>query len=124
MKKNLYRYSYFWITLVFFIASLVLQWVFGWYEYKNEQEEHGQPIEIGSYVVQLSRGVFENWQSEFLQLIWQVVGLSFLYYAGSSQSKESDDRKEEKIDYIIKKLDPKNSKSIIQKIDMRYWRKK
>ena len=47
----------------------------------------------------------ENWQSEFLQLVWQVVGLSVLWYIGSSQSKESDDRLEEKIDLLIQRLD-------------------
>jgi hypothetical protein len=26
------------------------------------------------------RDTFENWQSEFLQLIWQVAGLSYLWY--------------------------------------------
>jgi hypothetical protein len=38
----------------------------------------------------------ENWQSEFLQLIWQVAGLSFLWYVGSPQSREEHDRQEEK----------------------------
>lgn len=29
---------------------------------------------FGSYVVEMLRDTFENWQSEFLQLLWQVVG--------------------------------------------------
>ncbi len=48
----------------------------------------------------------ENGQSEFLQLIWQVAGLSILWYVGSPKSKEGDERKEEKMDMIIKMLDP------------------
>jgi hypothetical protein len=56
----------------------------------------------------------ENWQSEFLQLMWQVVGLSILWYVGSSQSKESDDRLEEKIDLIVQRLDSENDKRLIQ----------
>ena len=48
----------------------------------------------------------ENGQSEFLQLIWQVAGLSILWYVGSPQSKEGDERKEEKMEMIIKMLDP------------------
>ena len=53
------------------------------------------------------RDIMENWQSEFLQLIWQVAtaGLSILWYVGSPQSKEWDERKE-KMDMIIKMLDP------------------
>jgi hypothetical protein len=54
----------------------------------------------------MMRDTMENWQSEFLQLIWQVAGLAFLLYIGSPQSKEGDDRKEEKLDYIVEKLDP------------------
>ena len=40
------------------------------------------------------RDIMENWQSEFLQLIWQVAaaGLSILWYVGSPQSKEGDER--------------------------------
>ncbi len=50
---------------------------------------------------QFFSSTFENWQSEFLQLVWQAVGLSFLLYWGSSQSKESDERIEEKLDALL-----------------------
>jgi hypothetical protein len=65
----------------------------------------------------------ENWQSEFPQLMWQVVGLSILWYVGSSQSKESDDRLEEKIDLIIQRLDSEDGKRVIQELDKKYPRK-
>ena len=44
---------------------------------------------------------FENWQSEFLQLVWQAMGLAILLFWGSSQSKESDERIEAKIDALL-----------------------
>ena len=65
----------------------------------------------------------ENWQSEFLQLMWQVAGLSILWYIGSSQSKEADDRLEEKIDLLIQKLDSEKGKQLIQELDRKYARK-
>lgn len=65
----------------------------------------------------------ENRQSEFLQLIWQVVGLSILWYVGSSQSKEADDRLEEKIDLLIQRLDSEKGKQLIQELDKKYPRK-
>jgi hypothetical protein len=65
----------------------------------------------------------ENWQSEFLQLMWQVAGLSILWYIGSSQSKEADDRLEEKIDLLIQKLDSEKGKQLIQELDGKYPRK-
>jgi hypothetical protein len=69
------------------------------------------------------RDTMENWQSEFLQLMWQVVGLSILWFIRSSQSKESDDRLKEKIDLIIQRLDSENGKRLIQELDKKFPRK-
>lgn len=65
----------------------------------------------------------ENWQSEFLQLIWQVAGLSFLWYVGSPTSKEGEERKEEKIDYILKKIDPDNYNKLMKEWEEKYPKK-
>ncbi|HWS19542.1 MAG TPA: hypothetical protein VN239_02550 [Nitrososphaera sp.] len=54
------------------------------------------------------RNIIETRQSEFLQLMWQVAGLSFPLYAGSPQSKESSERIEERIDLIMNKLQERN----------------
>ncbi|WP_225040515.1 DUF6766 family protein (plasmid) [Rhizobium sp. T1470] len=51
---------------------------------------------------ELARDTFENWQSEFLQLMWQVMGLAYFLYVGSPSSKENDDRLEAKIDELLK----------------------
>ena len=82
--------------------------------------EHGQPAVVSEYLAQMMRDTMENWQSEFLQLIWQVAGLSILFYVGSPQSKEGDDRKEEKLDYIIRKLDPDNYNKLMQDWEKKY----
>jgi SNF2 family DNA or RNA helicase len=79
--------------------------VIWWYSYIQEQDKHNQPVQLGDYFNETLRDTMENWQSEFLQLIWQVVGLSILWYVGSSQSKEADDRMEEKIDLLIQRPD-------------------
>jgi hypothetical protein len=55
--------------------------------------------------------------------MWQVAGLSILWYIGSSQSKEADDRLEEKIDLLIQKLDSEKGKQLIQELDGKYPRK-
>lgn len=123
MKARLKHYGFFWVTLGFFIISISLHWVFAWYSYIQEQEEHKQPIEFNDYLNETLRDTMENWQSEFLQLMWQVVGLSILWFVGSSQSKESDDRLEEKIDLLIQKLEPEKGKQLIQELDKKYLRK-
>jgi hypothetical protein len=123
MKARLKHYGFFWVTLGFFIVSISLHWVFAWYSYLQEQEEHKQPIEFNGYLNETLRDTMENWQSEFLQLMWQVAGLSILWFVGSSQSKESDDRLEEKIDLLIQKLEPENGNQLIGELDRKYPRK-
>ena len=103
--------------------SLSLHWIFAWYSYVQEQKEHEQPIQVNDYFNETFRDTMENWQSEFLQLMWQVAGLSILWYIGSSQSKEGDDRLEEKIDLLIQKLDSEKGKQLIQELDRKYPRK-
>ena len=56
-------------------------------------------------------------------MIWQVAGLSILWYIRSPQSKEGDERKEEKMDLIIKILDQKNGNAIIKELDAKYSKK-
>jgi hypothetical protein len=103
--------------------SILLHWIFAWYSYVQEQTEHKQPIQFNDYLNETLRDTMENWQSEFLQLMWQVAGLSILWYIGSSQSKEADDRLEEKIDLLIQKLDSEKGKQLIQELDRKYPRK-
>ncbi len=123
-KFNIWKKKgYLWVTLGLFVFSLSLHWIFGWEAFRNDQLAHNQPIVISDYLVEMMRDTMENWQSEFLQLIWQVVGLSILWYAGSPASKEGDDRKEEKLDSIIHKLDPANYEKLMQEWEEKYPKK-
>ena len=117
------RYGYVYMTGLLFLISVVLHWVFAWSAYKNEQLDKGKTPETKEYVIETMRDTMENWQSEFLQLIWQVAGLSFLYFIASPQSKEGDERKEEKIDYIIRSLDPNKGEDAIKKFNSKFPRK-
>jgi hypothetical protein len=124
MGKSIWtRYGFLWVTLALFLGSLAGHWTFAWLAYEKEQQVHGQPAEVGDYVVETARDTLENWQSEFLQLIWQVAGLALLFHVGSPQSKEGDDRKEEKLDRILAAVD-KNAPSIIRELDAKYPRTK
>ena len=114
------RYSYAWVTLGFFIISITGHWLFGWFAFAGEQAAHGQPPEVGAYLTEMLRDTFENWQSEFLQLLWQVGGLAILLHVGSPQSKEGDDRMEAKIDEILKRVAPKEGEAIINELDEAY----
>ena len=114
------RYGFFWVTMAVFLITLSGHWLFGWLAYVNEQQGLQQPVELGAYTVQMLRDTLENWQSEFLQLIWQVAGLAFLLHVGSPQSKEGDDRMEAKIDAILLAVEPKKGDELLREIDDEY----
>src|SRR5687768_4726554 len=114
------KHGFVWVTTGFFVITIVGHWGFAWVAYEQEQREHGEPVDVGDYFAETMRDTLENWQSEFLQLIWQVAGLAYLFYIGSPQSREGDERKEEKMDYIIRKLDPENYERLIQEWDTKY----
>ena len=116
------KYAYAWITVAFFLVSLMLHWWFGWQAYVEEAREHGSLPELNGYLVEMSRDTFENWQSEFLQLLWQVVGLAYFLYLGSPSSKENDDRVEAKIDALLRINAGEAAEEVIRKIDHEYAR--
>lgn len=114
------RYGYAWVTLVLFLGALVGHWTFGWFAYVAQQAQHGAPVEVAEYLVEMGRDTLENWQSEFLQLLWQVGGLAFLLFVGSPQSKEEDDRLEEKLDLVLRTLRPDDADQQIAALDRRF----
>jgi hypothetical protein len=115
-----YRYGYAWVTLALFLITLSGHWIFGWFAYVQDQQSHGQAVQVGAYTIQMMRDTLENWQSEFLQLLWQVAGLAILLHVGSPQSKEGDDRMEAKIDAILMALEPKKGDRMLEEIDREY----
>jgi hypothetical protein len=117
------RYGYAWVTLAFFLFSLALHWAFGWGAYVDEAREHGQTPEVMAWAIEMGRDTFENWQSEFLQLLWQVVGLAYLLYVGSPSSKENDDRMEAKLDALLQLVGKERGEELIDAIDERHERR-
>lgn len=116
------RYAYAWLTGLFFLVSIMGHWIFGWFAFVDEQQALHQAPSLTPYLVEMGRDTFENWQSEFLQLIWQVVGLAYFLYVGSPASKENDDRSEAKLDVLIRLQAEEKAEDIIADIDRRYLR--
>ena len=116
------KYAYAWLTLAFFLGAFALHWFFGWRAYVSETLEHGQQPEVAAYLDEMLRDTFENWQSEFLQLLWQVVGLAYFLYVGSPSSKENDDRMEAKIDALIRLQGGEGAEDLLNDIDRKFLR--
>jgi ferric iron reductase protein FhuF len=113
-------YSFGLVTGLFFLLSWAAQFIFQMMEVRNEAQQHGQQFTWSDFFPQFFQSTFENWQSEFLQLIWQAAGLALFYYWGSSQSKEGDDRLEAKVDALLRErgIDPEELNArVVQSAD-------
>jgi hypothetical protein len=87
------------VAFLLFFASLVGQVFAGRAVYNEDALEHGgAPLSILAYLVsgQFIETLFENWESEFLQMAVFVVLTKFLKQKGSSESKKPDE--EEAVD--------------------------
>ncbi len=92
------------LCLLFFV-SWIAHGVVKWEAYAEEQRTHNEPAEISGYVVQFGEATLENWQSEFLQLFSFVVLAATYIHRGSAESRDSEDRIEQMVQDIKKKLD-------------------
>jgi hypothetical protein len=107
MRRFVRNYSLSLVLAALFLGAWVLQTVLGWYEFKAEQTEHGQAAHwfgAEGYIWNWGRATFENWQSEFLQLLTFVVLTSVLIHKGSHESKDSDERLQAAVDRIEQRL--------------------
>ena len=80
------------VLMVMFVVFLAGQYVTGFYEYNNSQTEHGQaPIAMAEYfnTGHWWEAVFENWESEFLQMAVFVLLTTMLVQKGSPESRRA-----------------------------------
>ena len=85
------------VLIALFVPFFAGQTVFGWLNYNDDKDEHHQhQIGLGQYLGTgaLGEAVFENWESEFLQMGLYVILTVFLFQRGSSESKDPDKKEE------------------------------
>jgi hypothetical protein len=78
------------VLLAMFALSLVGQVATGHAEYNAARQEHGRPrVTLGAYLGtgHLWEAVFENWESEFLQMAVFVLLTTVLIQKGSPESR-------------------------------------
>jgi hypothetical protein len=91
-----------------FLISFILHTFFAWLQYVADQEDQGsQPILVGlhGFSTYFGEWTFQNWQSEFLEVLVLIVLTTYLVHKGSPESKDGDEEMRRAIDRIEKKLD-------------------
>jgi hypothetical protein len=82
------------VLMLLFLASIVGQWIAGWQVENEELVRHGdETLSLAAYAVdpEFISSVFENWESEFLQMSTYVVLTAMLVQKGSAESRDPDD---------------------------------
>ncbi len=96
MKKSfVYKNSLSIVFLTLFVAALFGQIVFGWKVHNSELSDVGQrPLELLHYLRSghFISATFENFQSEFLQMMLYVFLTIFLRQIGSAESKKLNEK--------------------------------
>jgi len=92
--RNLFRDNGLTIVLMLlFLGSIVGHWLTGWQFHNEQLADHGEDT-IGLVAFlgdpQFLSTVFENWESEFLQMSAYVVLTAFLFQRGSAESADPD----------------------------------
>jgi outer membrane murein-binding lipoprotein Lpp len=108
MRRLLHDYGLSFVLAGLFLSSLVVQTWAGWHAYADEQQTHGEAVSWlgnGGYIWHWGEAVFENWQSEFLQLLAFVVLTSFLIHRGSHESRDGDDELKAQVSRLEAKID-------------------
>lgn len=93
----LYRNSLSIVLIVFMIIFLAGQFFTGWKTENKELAENGSTmLSLGQYIHSghFIQATFENWESEFLQMMIYVVLTVSLRQKGSSESKSLDKKED------------------------------
>jgi hypothetical protein len=97
------------VALLLFLGSLLGQIIMGRAVYNDDAMEHGRAaLSLGAYLKNghFIEALFENWESEFLQMGLFVILTKYLRQKGSSESKKLEGEEEVDEDPRKKKHDP------------------
>ena len=81
------------VLMLLFAVSIIGQFLTGWHVQNEQLQQHGeQPIALAAFLKEplFLSTVFENWESEFLQMSAYVVLTAFLFQRGSAESADPD----------------------------------
>lgn len=96
-KKFFYRNSLSIVLLSLMLISLIGQFFTGWNTENKELMEEGEAtLTLGQYIYSghFIQATFENWESEFLQMMLYIILTVSLRQKGSSESKSLEEKED------------------------------
>ena len=107
--RRLWReYSLTIVVGTMFLISFVLHTMFGWWQYAADQVANGQQATVfgwDGFIVYFGEWTFQNWQSEFLEVLVLITATVYFIHKGSPESRDGDDEMKATLERIEKKLD-------------------
>jgi hypothetical protein len=107
--RRLWRdYSLTIVVGALFVTSFVLHVVFGWWQYAADQAANGQQATVfgwDGFVIYFGEWTFQNWQSEFLEVLVLITATVYFIHKGSPESRDGDDEMKATLERIERKLD-------------------
>ena len=91
-----------------FAISFLLHAIFGWWQYAADQAANGQQATVfgwDGFVIYFGEWTFQNWQSEFLEVLLIITATVYFVHKGSPESRDGDDEMKATLDRIEKRLD-------------------
>ncbi len=94
LSRLWHDYSLSLVVGALFVASFLLHVIFGWWQYAADQTAQGQVPTVwggSGFLVYFGEWTFQNWQSEFLEVLVLIVATAYLVHRGSHESKDGED---------------------------------
>ncbi len=105
MSQHFRRWGAVWLLVLLFIGSWTGQFITQLHRFRTEAQAHGVPFQWGEYMHDFLAHSFENWQSEWLQLVFQAILLLGAKHWIIQAAAEDLERLETKIDSLNERLD-------------------
>jgi DNA-binding Lrp family transcriptional regulator len=102
--RHLRRWGAVYVLLVLFLGSWVGQFFAELAEFTGDQEQHGEEFAWSGYWPVFMASTLENWQSEWLQLVFQAILLLGAKHLIFKVDAEDMERLEQKVDEIRGRL--------------------
>lgn len=102
--QHIRRWGAVYVLLILFLGSWLGQFAPQLAEFRQEQRAHDEPFVWSEYWSAFFASTFENWQSEWLQLVFQAILLLGAKHLIFKVDAEDMERIEAKVDDIRDRL--------------------